>query len=213
MNRADEALLVFAKAPVAGEVKTRLIPTLGAQAAAQLQARLLHHALRVARAAHPGRLELWCAPDCAHPFLRQCAVRFAAELEVQVGSDVGERMAHALRRHLGERRSAVLIGSDCPSLEPDDVRAAFRALRSGRDAVFSPTEDGGYALIGLSRFEASLFEGVSWSTPHVMAQTRERMVRLRWRWQELAMRWDIDRPEDWARLKREAPPGASVTPS
>jgi glycosyltransferase A (GT-A) superfamily protein (DUF2064 family) len=107
-------------------------------------------------------------------------------------------MYRALRRHPG----AVLIGSDCPALRPSDLRAALRALRAGADAVLSPAEDGGYPLIGLRRVSRRLFDGVSWGSARVLEQTRRRLARLGWRWTELRTLWDVDRPEDVARLRR-----------
>lgn len=107
--------------------------------------------------------------------------------------------ARCLRRH----EHVVLIGSDCPGLKPADLRAAVRALRSGADAVLAPAEDGGYALIGLRRVSRRLFRGVEWGGPEVLSQTRRRLARLRWRCKELRTVWDVDRPEDVERLKRE----------
>jgi glycosyltransferase A (GT-A) superfamily protein (DUF2064 family) len=93
----------------------------------------------------------------------------------------------------------VLIGSDCPALATRDLRLASRWLHSS-DAAIAPAEDGGYPLIGLRRTSPSLFEGVSWSTADVMAQTRLRVARLGWRLRELRTLWDVDRPEDLLRL-------------
>ena len=107
-------------------------------------------------------------------------------------------MYRALRRHPG----AILIGSDCPALRPADLRAAARALRGNADAVLSPAEDGGYALIGVRRAARGLFQGVEWGSARVLAQTRLRLKRLRWRWRELRTVWDVDRPEDVARLRK-----------
>ena len=107
-------------------------------------------------------------------------------------------MYRALRRN----PCAVLIGSDCPSLKPADLRAAARALHAGADAVLSPAEDGGYALIGVRRAARGLFTGIEWGSAQVLAQTRRRLRRLRWQWTELRTLWDVDRPEDVARLRR-----------
>ena len=93
----------------------------------------------------------------------------------------------------------VLVGSDCPALEPRDLRVASRWLHSC-DAVIAPAEDGGYPLIGLRRASAPLFEGIAWSSAEVMAQTRTRIARLGWRLRELRSLWDVDRPDDLARL-------------
>ena len=111
-------------------------------------------------------------------------------------------MYRAFKRALRSNPYVVLIGSDCPALTPADLRAAARALKAGADAVLSPAEDGGYALIGLRRVSRRLFAGVDWGGPQVLAQTRGRLKALHWRWQELRTLWDVDRPEDVARLRR-----------
>jgi uncharacterized protein len=111
-------------------------------------------------------------------------------------------MYRAFRRVLRRHPYAVLIGSDCPALRPADLRAAARALREGADAVLAPAEDGGYPLIGLRRVSRRLFDGIAWGGPQVLAQTRRRLKALGWRWKELRTLWDVDRPEDVARLRR-----------
>src|SRR5262249_34069307 len=143
---------VFAKAPVAGAVKTRLVPLLGAEGAARLHAALARHALGIAAEARPAKLQLWCSPDASHPFFIECATRFRCELRVQKGSDLGARMAHAFESDA----PLVLIGSDCPPLTAQHLENAWRLLASN-DAVFAPTEDGGYALVALSRPAPSIF--------------------------------------------------------
>ena len=100
----------------------------------------------------------------------------------------------------------VLVGSDCPVLSAADLRLAARWLRSC-DAVIAPAEDGGYPLIGLKRASQAPFDGVAWSTADVMAQTRVRLARLGWRWRELRTLWDVDRPDDLARLGVSRLPG------
>lgn len=111
-------------------------------------------------------------------------------------------MYRAFKRVLRRHPYAVLIGSDCPALSPADLRAAARALKAGADAVLSPAEDGGYALIGLRRVSRRLFDGIAWGRPTVLAQTRAKLRRLRWCWKELRTVWDVDRPEDVARLRK-----------
>lgn len=192
-------IIVFAKAPQAGRVKTRLVSTLGEAGAARLHARLVERTLRVALSAGCGPVELHGAP-ASHSVLRALARRHGIGLRAQSDGDVGKRMFEALRAGLRKHRRTVLIGSDCPAMTAADLRRAARLLRSC-DAVFSPAEDGGYPLIGLARNSPSLFEGVDWGTSTVMAQTRERLARLGWRWREVRTLWDVDRPADLARLK------------
>jgi len=187
---------------VAGSVKTRLIPLLGAADAAALHQRLLSRTLAVARSATPGALELWCTPDISHPFLQTMAREHDAVLHRQHGDDLGARMAHAVAQCLRQYRRVICIGTDCPALSARHLQAADSALRDGNDAVFVPAEDGGYALIGLARFAPQLFDGIAWGTSQVMAHTRERLRANGLRWHELETLWDIDRPEDYQRLQQ-----------
>jgi rSAM/selenodomain-associated transferase 1 len=120
----------------------------------------------------------------------------------QRGADLGARMHHAFVRGLRRAPRVVLIGGDCPALRPAHLRRAARWLAGGAQAVLGPVEDGGYALIALRRTAQRLFEGIDWGGERVMAQTRERLGALGWRWRELPQLWDVDRPEDVARLRR-----------
>jgi rSAM/selenodomain-associated transferase 1 len=193
------AVIVFAKAPRPGSVKTRLVPLLGAEGAAALQVRLVKHALETAtKALRP--VELHCAPDANDPFFRFCAGHYGVTVRAQVEGDLGARMLTAFTQSLPEHACVLLIGSDCPALTARHLRQADRSLRDGADAVFIPCEDGGYALIGMKRVEAALFDGMTWGGKHVMADTRARLTALGWRWRELETLWDVDRPEDHARL-------------
>ena len=179
-------IIVFSKPPVPGEAKTRLIPRLGAWGAARLQLRLTRHALAVARAARCGPVEL-------HVSRRHSLF---AHARVQRGPNLGARMAGAFAR---ARRPAILIGSDCPVLEPREIRRAWRYLCAGYDAVIAPAEDGGYALIGLRRPLPELFGDIKWGSERVYAQTAKRLARYRWR--ALRTVWDVDRPADLERLR------------
>ncbi len=193
-------VMVFARAPTPGEAKTRLIPALGAAGAAALHRRLVMHCLRAAGDSRLGPVELWCAPGTGDPFFRECGRRFGASLHPQGEGDVGARMQRAFESALARARRAILVGSDIPALSARYLRDADRALRRGDDAVIGPAEDGGYALIGLSRCDAELFRGIPWGGPEVLAETRRRVAALSMRLSELPVLWDVDRPEDLERL-------------
>jgi rSAM/selenodomain-associated transferase 1 len=198
----DTALIVFAKAPVAGQAKTRLIPALGAEGAAALAARLLQHTLAQGAAAGFGALELCAAPDAHHPALVAAARAHGAALGVQGDGDLGARMQRALSRRLATHARVLLIGTDAPALDTAVLREAAAAL-AAHDAVFVPALDGGYALVGLARQTAAparLFDGIAWSTAAVMATTRERAAEIGLRMALLAPLPDIDEPADLAHL-------------
>lgn len=196
------AVIVFAKAPLPGLAKTRLIPALGADGAAALAARMLRHTLAQAAAAGLGPVELCAMPDASHPLLQAAATARGATLAAQGPGDLGERMHRALARHLAGPGPALLIGTDAPALDAAMLRQAARAL-TDHDAVFVPALDGGYALVGLRRADARCFAGMTWSHARVMADTRQRLRAAGLRWAELAPVADIDEPADLAHL----PPG------
>jgi len=197
--RQNPVVIVFAKAPQPGSVKTRLIPLLGAVGATALHVRLVKHALVTAtNASRP--LALHCAPDANDPFFRFCAGHYGVTVKPQVEGDLGARMLAAFTQALPEHPCVLLVGSDCPALTARHLLQAEGALREGSDAVFVPCEDGGYALIGLKRVDAKLFDDIAWGSDSVMADTRARLQQLGWTWRELETLWDVDRPEDYARL-------------
>lgn len=189
----------MAKAPIAGYAKTRLIPSLGAAGAARLHRQLTLHTLATARATGLGPLSLWCTPDLRQRFFCAAQKKFGLELKPQTGDTLGERMSAIFAGHAAG--PLILIGTDCPALQSAHLLAAASALHEGCDAVFVTTEDGGYFLIGLRKPVPELFVGIDWSTDRVMEQTRRRLVSLGLRWREVAMLWDVDRPEDLPRWR------------
>jgi rSAM/selenodomain-associated transferase 1 len=193
------AIAVLAKAPLAGFAKTRLIPVLGAQGAALLQARLIAHAVATACAAAIGPVTLWVTPDEHHPALQAIAAECAVTLVRQRDGDLGARMLAALEAANGP---TLVIGTDCPALTLDHVRTAADILRSGSDAVVIPAEDGGYVLIGMRAAQPALFCDMRWSTSGVMAETRRRLERLAISWREPFTLWDVDVPTDLDRLRQ-----------
>ena len=191
-------LILFAREPIAGQVKTRLIPALGAEGAARLYRRLLGLALRAGAATPCARRQLWCTGmppdggDCA-----RLAATHGFTWHPQPEGDLGARMAAALAEALASADRAVLIGSDCPDYTPDYLSAAFAAL-SDHDAVLGPAADGGYVLIGLRRPAPALFTGIHWSRASVLAETRAALRGRGLTWVELPTLRDLDRPEDLA---------------
>jgi len=195
----DCLISVFAKAPDAGQVKSRLIPLLGAAGAAKFHEDCVMRTLETARASEAGAVELCCAPDTDHAFFVRCAESFDVALAPQGCGDLGARMQRALARGLARHAKTIIIGCDCPALTVGDLSDAAHALDTV-DAVFSPAEDGGYVLVGGRKEDARIFENVTWGNERVMEKTRNNLTALGWKWRELAMRWDVDRPEDYLRL-------------
>jgi len=201
MSFADARIIVFAKPPIPGHAKTRLIPALGEQAASELHARLVKHTLTTVTQAQLCQVDLYCADNPQHPFFVECQQNFPLTLKTQQGADLGKRMANAFNDELETCRYVILIGSDCPALTATDLEQALESLISGHDCVLKPAADGGYVLIGLKAINHSIFSDINWGTDKVLEQTRQKLRLINWRWQELDTTWDLDRPEDLANLQ------------
>jgi uncharacterized protein len=199
-------ILVFAKAPQPGLAKTRLIPLLGLEGAARLQARLTRRAVATALAARLGPVELWCAPCVGSPFFAELGARWEVSLHSQCGGDLGEKMRYAATGALALGSPVLLVGVDCPLLTPAHLRQVLTLLKQGREAVLIPAEDGGYVLLGLTRVAPELFQDIAWGTGQVLAQTRERLADLGWRHAELGALPDLDRPADGVQLAKSNAP-------
>lgn len=200
MKYAEACILVFAKPPIPGLAKTRLIPALGEVGASELHARLVRHTLTTATQANLCPVELYCADQQQHPFFSECQQDFPVVLKQQHGADLGERMANAFDQALRTYRHVILIGSDCPALTATDLEQAVNALIAAQDCVLKPAADGGYVLIGLKALDHSIFSDIQWGSDQVLSQTRARLKAINWQWQELDTTWDLDRPEDLIKL-------------
>lgn len=191
-------LVIFAKAPLPGQAKTRLIPALGPKGAAHLAARMLRYTVRVALASSVAPVELCATPAPDHPAWQHA---LPAELRPQIAwsdqgpGDLGARLLRATARTHAQGEVPILLGTDCPALDVAILRRAVQEL-AGHDALMIPSTDGGYVLLGLQRFHPALFCHISWSTPAVAMQTRERIAALGWRLAELPTLPDIDEPDD-----------------
>lgn len=188
-------VVIFAKAPLAGLAKTRLIPALGRQGAAELAQRLLRHTLREALAAQVGPVELCVAPSAHHPIWPTLGLPRTVPLTDQGEGDLGERMARAARRVLAAGESVVLIGTDCPQLDAAQLQQAASVLQRAH-ATLLPAFDGGYVLLGLNQFDASVFSDIAWSTDRVAGTTLQRLEQLNWRVHIGPTLHDIDEPPD-----------------
>lgn len=192
-------IVIFAKAPVPGGAKTRLIPALGPEGAARLAADMLAQTVASAIAADLGEPELCVSPapqsaDWA-PF-RPKGVWMTDQGE----GDLGERLARASSRVIQVGERVLLIGTDCPELSAERLRAAALHLTT-HDAAMHPAHDGGYALLGLTRYDPSLFSGIAWSTSRVAADTIARVHALGWSLHVGETLHDIDEPEDLAMIR------------
>jgi rSAM/selenodomain-associated transferase 1 len=197
-NADTVTVAILAKAPIPGTAKTRLIPSIGAHAAAVLQERLIERMAATACVAAIGPVTLWCAPDPSHVSFRELFLRHGIALKRQPEGDLGARMLAAMNG------PTLVIGTDCPAFTVEHLRAAAKALRNA-DVVLIPAEDGGYVLIGARAAQPQLFSGIVWGTHSVLHETRARIAALGLRAIELAPLWDVDTEADLARCEHLFP--------
>ncbi len=201
-----DLLIIMARYPVPGKVKTRLAAEIGKAAACRVYRGLLtHHAREFVRC--PFDVE-WRYTPVRAPFRRLVTtlgpaapgrrVRFTP----QPDGDLGARMSQIFGESFeaGYRR-VVMIGTDAPLMGRGTVQSAFDHLVA-TPAVFQPTEDGGYALVGLTTM-LNVFSGIDWSTERVMNQTRSYLARHRIQHAELPVTWDLDTGADLARASAQ----------
>ena len=209
---SDTVIVVFAKAPVAGEVKTRLIPALGAEGATKLHIALTERVLQTA-VSSGADVVLSGAPDVAHAFFKSCAAIFGVSLTGQLrDGDLGARMLHAVTHALESWQRVVIVGADCPALTVSHFGQAIDQLAT-HDVVLTPADDGGYVLIGARRTHSAMFDGIAWGYDAVLKQQRARLLATGLSCHEMTPLWDVDRPEDLARLISLQPPLAFVWPT
>lgn len=210
MNGAPTAAVaLFAKAPVPGQVKTRLSPPLTPEEAAEVARACLHDTLERFSRSRDVAMTLFLEgePDDA---LRALAARHAVPIRPQASGSLGARLRAALGALLGEGHAcAIAIGSDSPTLPPARIAAAIGALRA-HDAVLGPTEDGGYYLIGVSRPAWALLEEIPWSTSEVARVTRERAAQAAISLAELEAWYDVDDAETLRRALADSDPRSAL---
>ena len=191
-------ILLFAKAPVPGRVKTRLIPTLGEAGAALLAQELAETCIAAAVTSGTGPVSLWGTPDCSHPFFVRMRRRHGVTLHTQEGGDLGERMDHALGEILHQHSAALLAGTDLCHPTPGLFRAAAEVLCGARvEATLAPSMDGGYVLIGLRHPHPGLFREIAWGTARVFSETLRRMEAQAISYRLLPAERDLDTEADY----------------
>jgi len=194
--------LLMLKAPVAGEVKTRLAQEVGTSAALAAYRSLVERQLgQIPRA---WRVHICYAPAGALAAMQQW-LGGEHEYSAQAAGDLGDRLAAATARHFRMSTGPLIVlGGDCPYLERERLQEAARNLENAT-VVLVPALDGGYCLLGMRRSQPDIFRAISWSTAEVLAQTRERLSELKLVWTELAVLEDVDDYASWQRALRAYP--------
>lgn len=187
----SDLIQIFAKAPVAGKVKTRLARDKGDAFALQIHQRLCKTVVAKALAAEVDEVEVWTTSDEACPYFEAMGV----PCFVQQGQHLGTRMDFALRHGLARHDKVVLIGADAPSIDGQYLADAFLALDKS-SVVIGPAMDGGYVLVGATEPVSFLFRDMPWGTPEVMGLTLERLFSGGVGFHVLSDRWDIDTLDD-----------------
>ncbi len=190
-------ILLFARGPHKGKVKTRLIPALGEQGALDLHVRLLQRQMSVLAECRLCPSQLWIDQQSSDPLLES----FNGELHLQHGDDLGQRMFYAAKQVLDQASAVIIIGSDCPGIDQAYLEQALHHLsESATDVVIGPALDGGYVLIGMKKAECHIFSDIDWGGEKVLEQTRERLNSRKLSCHYLDPLCDIDTEEDLARL-------------
>lgn len=193
-------LLVFLKAPIPGRVKTRLAAEIGPDEAARLYRSWISQVLEAIQPLRPGfKIVGYFDGASAADFLDWH--HLADEWTRQPPGDLGHRLAVGFQRTHADGSPVLAIGTDCLAIDADLVRAAIDALND-HDAVFGPTPDGGYYLVGTCRHLPGFFDGIRWSSPHTLADHLERCREMTWSVTLLPERADIDTLADW-RLSKQ----------
>lgn len=193
-------LVVYAKNPVAGNVKTRLAKSTNQRFATNAYKRLLEKT--VATAADYGTTTLAVSPDVRHGYLRLLSKRYGIPIRRQPNGNLGQRMNRSVRQGLRTSSAVMVIGSDCPGISSNTLKQVATNLKT-HPYVACPAEDGGYVLVGCNCYSPKLFQCVRWSSPQVLAQTQRQARRGRKRLHLQATLADIDDIQDWRRARRQ----------
>jgi len=200
MLQNNKQLIVFIKAPQPGKCKTRLIPYMSAEQASEFYKELVINCLDKATTLEHTDIAIYTYPDINHPYIKALGERYPVSLKLQSGSDLGERMHHAIQQSLQEYEKCILIGTDCPVLDTRYIDKAFKALDQ-HDMVLGPAKDGGYVLIGATKIEPSLFNNIKWGTNTVLQQSLNNNEAAAYKTHLLSTLWDIDTPEDYIKYQ------------
>ncbi len=205
-DRESLLLIQFTRAPQEGRVKTRMLTHLSAVQACELHCELTLWTCRQLLDSGFGDVELSVAGDAQHALFRRCVAMGVSRVSQQQGTDLGQRMYNAMQRALAHYASVILVGSDCPGIDPGYLGQAVAALHTA-PVVVGPATDGGYVLLGARVITRDIFQEIPWGTDQVYARTRVALTRSELAWVELPWLTDIDTPNDlqvWEALKHKA---------
>jgi rSAM/selenodomain-associated transferase 1 len=208
MKYPHAQVLIFAKQPISGAVKTRLIPAIGVDAATRLHCAMTRRVGSMVSTSELAAFRFAVAGDARDALFTE----FQQGLTpiCQVGEDLGERMRNAAKQAFDDKRvqteTVILIGADCPTMGANHLEEALGVLESGVEVVFVPAADGGYVLVGMRRVVDELFRDIAWGTSEVLSMSLEKLSEAGVSTQCLAPLWDVDTAEDLPKLASLEPP-------
>ena len=196
------AIIIMAKVPIAGKVKTRLQPHLSPEQCAALAAAFLQDTVNKAKTVCENAILAYSPPEKINALRR--ILPYQSIFIEQTGRDLGERMFNAFKFAFEEdSNSVVMVGTDSPTFPADYIEQAFEFLEFETDVVLGKTEDGGFYLIGLSALCVEIFEKVAWSSPETFERVFENIYNLNLRLREVPGWYDVDEPPDLEKLREE----------
>ena len=200
---SSACLVVMARAPIPGQVKTRLIPLLGRVGAARFYKHLFSETISRLAGSEIYDMRISCTPDSRHAAFQTHARNFDCKLIRQPLGDLGQRMSRIISGQLKSYDSVIVVGTDLVNLDTKRVECAFGDLQNGCDLVLGKTLDGGYGLIGMKRLYHELFRGVPWSSPRVAEVTLNKARGLGLQVGVSDGLLDIDHPRDYYRWSKK----------
>jgi len=195
MKYPNSRILIFAKAPISGQVKTRLIPDLGKEGALDIYLKLFNKTINTVVSANLCPVEIWCWPNIDDPLFQTLKEEKGIKLYSQVDGDLGKKMFSASESALQRGENCLLIGTDCPSLNKHYLSDILSRL-SKEDAVIGCADDGGYVALGLSKTSSHLFDDIEWGVSTVAQVTEKRLQKLAWAYSKMSSLADIDTYKD-----------------
>lgn len=206
MKYPNAQILIFAKQPIPGEVKTRLIPAIGVTSATDLHCAMTRRVAAMLSASALAPFRFTVSGDVNDPLFAEREGSLPPT--TQIGEDLGERMLNAATHAFEAKQKpieatveyVVIVGADCPSLAPNHVQETLESLASGIEVVFVPADDGGYVLVGMSRVFAAMFQDIVWGTSEVLQVSLNKLSKMGVSTRCLSPLWDVDTEEDLLKL-------------
>lgn len=193
-------LIIFAKIPQAGKVKTRLQPQCTEEQAAEIAKVLLELTIENAVKNWPSEVVVSVWPNQANAYIDSLAAKYPITVDYQISGDLGEKMSSVLNKYAWH---GAILGSDVPHLNPDTICSAYLALSSNKN-IIAPSKDGGYYLIGFAEPRPEMFDGPNWGEPTVLETTmtmaRQHQVKI----ETLAAEQDIDNWDDLQQARQNS---------